>query len=106
MLMNVMPSGTSNEAFACPARAAFMKSVQMGSAAVEPLRREADEPRIAEVVRGAALAGGIEGEAVGARRRSGAFVEDAAHHVGDEIRRVTLRDVPQFRRSGLQRFRP
>ena len=71
-----------------PASADFMNSVQIGSAACVPVRptgwlsskphpddgeqlgREADEPGVAQIVGRAALAGGVEGEAVGPRARA------------------------------------
>ena len=89
-----------------PASARIMNGVQIGSAACAPLRpsgwlssrpdpddgqqlrREADEPGVAQVVGRAGLAGGVEREAGGARAGAGAFVEHAAHHVGHEERRV------------------
>ena len=119
---NVMPSGTSNGTLGRPAVAAFMNAVQIGSAACVPLSddrlvvveahpdhrqqlgREADEPGVAQVVGRAGLAGGVEREARGARAGGGAFVEDAAHHVGDEVGRVFARgalDVGAFGRSSF-----
>ena len=76
-----MPSGASNGTLGRPASAVFMNSVQIGSAAWVPLRRqrlvvvvadpddgeqlgrEADEPGVAQVVGRAGLAGGVEREA-------------------------------------------
>ena len=114
-----------------PATASFMNSVQIGSAACEPvsadrrvvveahpddgqqLRREADEPGVAQIVGGAALAGGIGREAHRARGGAGALVDDAAHHVGDEERGIGTRDLRVFRRcrsqlalAGLDVFSP
>ena len=55
---------------------------------------EADEPRIAQVVGGARLAGGFRREPRRARRRAGALVDYAAHHVGHEKRGVGARHPP------------
>ena len=92
-----------------PGQRRFMNSVQIGSAACVPvnpsgllsskpthttgeqLGREADEPRVAQIVGRAALAGRVEREPVGARAGAGALVDDAAHHVRDEERRVRPR---------------
>src|SRR6267143_2626289 len=62
----------------------------------EQLRREADEPGVAEIVGRAGLAGRVEREAGAARAGGGPFVEYAAHHVGHEERRVRPRDDASF----------
>ena len=83
MSTNTSPSGASNDTFGRPASARIMKrsrwaappECRSGRAAVvvEPdpdhgqqLRREPDEPGIAQIVRRARLAGGVQREAGGA----------------------------------------
>ena len=111
MSTKAMPSGASNGTLARPASARFMncgpdrqrrlRAAQADRLVVveadpddrQQLRREADEPGVAQVVGRAGLAGGVEREPGRARAGAGAFVEHAAHHVGDEEGRVRPRDA-------------
>ena len=89
----VTPGGTGNGTLARPGRGALhegrpdrqrrLRAAQPEHlVVVEPdpddgqqLRREADEPGVAQVVGGAGLAGGVEREAGGARRGAGALAD-------------------------------
>ena len=99
------PSGTSNAAFARPAVAFFMNWVQIGSAAWLPLSDTgwlSSKPTQTTVSRSGVkptnhasrrslvvpLLPAASNVNPAARACAGALVEHAAHHVGDEIRRI------------------
>ena len=100
---NVTPLGGSKTPVSRPETADFMKRVQIGSAAWEPvspngwlssyptpddgeeIRRESYEPGIALIVCGAGLAGCDRFETADTNLSRRALIDDASHHVGYQI---------------------
>ena len=100
---NEIPAGTPKSASGCVEAADIMYRVHIGTAASPPdktcrrvvveadprqrqrLRREADEPRIALVVRRTGLSGSSILESHPPRRGGGAAIENATHHVDEDV---------------------